>query len=105
MHLPEFGLFKDANAYYATGAKRRLDRDLAGRFGSESYAVKELVAELGAAFLCADLGLSQEPRLDHAGYIESWLKVPKGDTRAIFTAAGKAQAAVDWLHAQQEAAP
>jgi antirestriction protein ArdC len=60
---------------------------------------------LGAAFLCADLGLSSEPRLDHAGYIQSWLKVLKGDTRAIFTAAGKAQAAVDWLHARQEGAP
>ena len=114
VHLPPFSLFKDANAYYATrghesvhatGAKSRLDRDLTGRFGSEAYAVEELVAELGAAFLCADLGLSQEPRLDHAGYIESWLKVLKGDTRAIFTAAGKAQAAVDWLHSQQEAAP
>ena len=114
VHLPPFSLFCDANAYYATrghesvhatGAKNRLGRDLSGRFGSEAYAVEELVAELGAAFLCADLGLSQEPRLDHAGYIESWLKVLKGDTRAIFTAAGKAQAAVDWLHAQQEAVP
>lgn len=114
VHLPEFRLFKDANGYYgtrghesvhATGAKHRLDRDLSGRFGSEAYAVEELVAELGAAFLCADLGLSPEPRLDHAGYIESWLKVLKDDTRAIFTAAGKAQAAVDWLHGQQEAAP
>jgi len=114
VHLPVFGLFKDANAYYATrghesvhatGAKHRLDRDLSGRFGSQSYAVEELVAELGAAFLCADLGLSPEPRLDHAGYIESWLKVLKGDTRAIFTAAGKAQAAVDWLHGRQPAAP
>jgi len=107
--LPPYGLFKDANAYYATrghesvhatGAKTRLDRDLSGRFGSGSYAMEELVAELGAAFLCADLGLSSEPRLDHAGYIESWLKVLKGDARAIFTAAGKAQSAVDWLHAQ-----
>ena len=114
VHLPEFGLFRDANGYYstrghesvhATGAKQRLDRDLSGRFGSEAYAVEELVAELGAAFLCADLGLSPEPRPDHAGYIESWLKVLKSDKRAIFTAAGKAQAAVDWLHGQQGAAP
>lgn len=107
VHLPQFSRFKDANAYYATrghesvhatGAKSRLDRDLAGRFGSEAYAVEELIAELGAAFLCADLGLSVEPRPDHAGYIASWLKVLKNDSRAIFTAAGKAQAAVDWLH-------
>jgi antirestriction protein ArdC len=114
VHLPEFGLFKDANAYYATrghesvhatGAKHRLDRDLSGRFGSEAYAVEELIAELGAAFLCADLSLSPEPRADHAGYIQSWLKVLKNDARAIFTAAGKAQQAVDWLHMQQETAP
>lgn len=114
VHLPKFGLFVDANAYYATrghesvhatGAKHRLDRDLSGRFGSEAYAVEELIAELGAAFLCADLGLSPEPRPDHAGYIQSWLKVLKNDTRAVFTAAGKAQQAVDWIHAQQEAAP
>ena len=112
VHLPPFERFKDANAYYATrahesvhatGAASRLDRDLSGRFGSESYAVEELVAELGAAFLCADLGLSPEPRPDHAGYIASWLQVLKADSRAVFTAAGKAQAAVDWLHAQQAA--
>ncbi|MDQ0462945.1 antirestriction protein ArdC [Caulobacter ginsengisoli] len=112
VHLPPFARFKDANGYYstrahecvhATGAPARLDRDLTGRFGSESYAVEELVAELGAAFLCAELGLSPEPRPDHAGYIASWLKVLKSDHRAIFTAAGKAQAAVDWLQEHHEA--
>lgn len=112
VHLPPFERFGDANAYYATrghesvhatGAPARLDRDLSGRFGSEAYAMEELVAELGAAFLCADLGLSAEPRPDHAGYIASWLKVLKADNRAVFTAAGKAQAALDWLHAQQAA--
>jgi antirestriction protein ArdC len=101
------------NSYYAargresvhsTGAKHRLQRDLTGRFGSEPHAVEELVAGRGAAFLCADLGVSQEPRLDHDGYIESRLKVLKRDTHAIFTAAGKAQAAVDWPQAQQRAA-
>jgi len=60
--------------------------------------MEELVAELGAAFLCADLGISSEPRPDHAAYLTSWLNVLKADSRAIFTAAGKAQAAVDWLH-------
>jgi antirestriction protein ArdC len=110
IHLPPFARFIDANAYYATrghesvhatGAKHRLDRNLTGRFGSEHYAVEELIAELGAAFLCADLGLSPTPRPDHAGYIASWLKVLRGDVRAVFTAAGLAQTAVDWLHAQQ----
>jgi antirestriction protein ArdC len=109
VQMPPYSHFHEVNGYYATlghecvhatGAKHRLDRDLSGRFGSESYAMEELVAELGAAFLCADLGLSAEPRSDHAGYIASWLKVLKGDNRAIFTAASKAQAATDWLHAQ-----
>ena len=56
-----------------------------------------MIAELGAAFACAHLGLSTEPRKDHAQYINSWLKVLKADSRAIFTAASKAQQATDWL--------
>jgi len=114
IHLPPFSRFRDAEAYYATrghesihatGAPHRLVRNLTGRFGSEAYAVEELIAELGAAFLCADLGLSPEPRPDHAGYIASWLKVLRSDTRAIFTAAGMAQAAVDWLHERRPDPP
>ncbi len=106
VHLPPFSRFRDAASYYATrghecvhatGAKARLDRDLTGRFGSESYAMEELVAELGAAFLCASLGIASERRDDHAAYLASWLKVLKQDSRAIFTVAGKAQAATDWL--------
>jgi len=59
------------------------------------------VAELGAAFLCADLGLTLEDREDHAAYIGSWLKVLKDDKRAIFTAAAHAQRAADFLHGLQ----
>jgi antirestriction protein ArdC len=70
-------------------------------FGDEGYAREELVAELGAAFLCADLGLRLEDRDDHASYIASWLKVLKNDRRAIFTAAAHAQRAVDYLHGFQ----
>jgi antirestriction protein ArdC len=66
----------------------RLARDFGSkRFGSESYAVEELVAELGAGFLCADFDLALESREDHASYIANWLKPLKDDTRAIFTAA------------------
>lgn len=95
-----------AEAYYSTlchelvhwsGAKSRLDRDLSGRFGSDSYAVEELVAELGAAFLCGDLGLTLEPRADHACYIKNWLTVLKSDKKAVFTAASKASQATNWL--------
>ena len=84
-----------------SGAKHRLDRDMTGRFGTESYAVEELVAELGAAFLCGDLGLTPEPRADHAQYIANWLKVLKDDKKAVFTAASKASEAANWLLARR----
>lgn len=86
-----------------SGAKNRLDRDLTGRFGLESYAVEELVAELGAAFLCSDLGITPEIRADHARYITNWLKVLKDDKRAIFTAASKASQAANWLQSMGRA--
>ncbi len=107
--MPAFAAFHDATSYYSvlahelthwTGSEKRLNRDLKNRFGTEAYAAEELVAELGAAFTCATLGLSAEPRKDHAAYIASWLKVLKGDKRAIFTAAAKAQQAVDYLSAE-----
>lgn len=106
--MPSFHAFRSAEAYYSvlahelthwTGVKSRLARDLSGRFGSEAYAFEELVAELGAAFVSAQLGLSNEPRRDHAAYIGSWLRVLKGDPRAILTAASHAQAASDYLQA------
>jgi antirestriction protein ArdC len=71
------------------------------RWGDEGYAREELVAELGAAFLCADLGLALTPRPDHASYLQSWLEVLSGDKRFIFTAASHAQRACDHLHALQ----
>jgi antirestriction protein ArdC len=59
------------------------------------------VAELAAGFLLADLGLAHRPRPDHAAYIASWLKLLRNNPRAVFLAAAKAQAAADWMHAQQ----
>lgn len=106
VHMPPFEAFKEPLAYYSvlshetthwTGAEHRLNRDMTPRFGTEGYAMEELVAELGAAFLCAELGLPTDPRKDHAPYIASWLQVLKNDKRAIFTAAAKAQEAVDWM--------
>ena len=111
IHMPHFRCFRNALAYYATlghehvhwsGHKTRLDRDLSRRFGHAAYAMEELVAELGAAFLCAELGLTLEPRVDHSKYIASWLKALKSDPRALFAGASKAQAAVDWMKAKQE---
>ena len=85
-----------------TKHKSRLDRDFGRKtWGDEGYAREELVAELGAAFLCADLALTPEPGTDHAAYIQSWLKVLKDDKRAIFSAAANAQRAADFLHGFQ----
>lgn len=80
----------------------RLDRDFGRkRWGDDGYAREELVAELGAAFLCADLGLELQPRPNHASYIANWLDVLKDDRRFIFTAAAHAQRASDFLHSRQ----
>jgi antirestriction protein ArdC len=82
-----------------TAHESRLARDFGTkRFGSEGYAIEELVAALGAAFLCADLDLSLEPREDHAAYISSWLDVLTADNRAIFAAARHAQRAADFIN-------
>lgn len=107
VQMPPIECFKDAPGYYAvlahelthwTRHESRLNRDFGRkRYGDEGYAREELVAELGAAFLCADLGLSLEPRSDHAAYIQSWLQVLKNDKRAIFNAASHAQKAVAFL--------
>lgn len=102
--LPAFASFKGADHFYNTafhelghwtGAKRRLDRDLAGRFGDRRYAAEELVAELCAAFLCAEFGFDGDLR--HAGYLANWLELLKADSRAFFTACAKAQQAADYL--------
>src|SRR5689334_25145877 len=81
-----------------TRHKSRLDRDLGRKkWGDAGYAMEELVAELGSAFLCADLDLTPECRENHAAYIASWLEVLKNDKRAIFSAAAHAQKAADYL--------
>ena len=111
VQMPPLQAFREVEGYYATAAHElchwtrhpsRLDRDLGRkRFADAGYAMEELVAEIGSAFLCADLGLTPEPREDHAAYIGSWLKVLKNDKRAIFSAAGHAQKATDYLHGLQ----
>ncbi len=109
--LPPFAAFHTPLDYYSTRAHEsghwtskadRCNRELGKRFGDQAYSVEELVAELAAAFVCAHLGLSSEPRPDHAQYIASWLKVLRADKRAIFTAASKAQQAADYLIALAE---
>ena len=104
IQMPPVKAFKGYHHYQATlnhelvhwtGAKERCDRDLKNRFGSEAYAAEELVAELGAAFLCAELGVDGELR--HASYIQHWIKLLKSDPKAMVTASSRAKDAFNWL--------
>jgi antirestriction protein ArdC len=104
IHLPPPRAFAEAGQYYATGLHElthwtahpsRCNRQLGQRFGDDAYAAEELIAEMGAAFLCAHCRLDGE--LHHAGYLASWLKVLRADKRAIFVAATRAQQAADYL--------
>ncbi|MGE0628390.1 MAG: ArdC family protein [Hyphomicrobiaceae bacterium] len=92
--------------YYATlthelthwsGASTRLGRDMGKRFGDAAYAAEELVAEIASAFLCSELGITQDTRADHAQYLAQWLTLMKADSRAVFAAAAKASEAVAYL--------
>jgi antirestriction protein ArdC len=84
-----------------SGGKKRLDRISHKKFGDENYATEELVAELGAAFLCAEFDIALPPKGDHANYIAHWLKVLKENKQCIFTAASAASKAVDYLQGLQ----
>ncbi|GLI95083.1 ArdC family protein [Methylocystis echinoides] len=86
-----------------TSAEARCNRQLGKRFGDDAYAMEELIAELGAAFLCADLRITDAPRPDHAQYLDCWLRVLKADKKAIFTASSKASEAVAFLATLQGA--
>lgn len=112
IYMPNQSAFRDTKSgsavegYYAvlfhehvhwSGHPSRLNRDLSGRFGSSAYAMEELVAELGASFLCATLGINTYPRSDHAAYIASWLQVLKEHKTAIFAASSAASAASLYL--------
>jgi len=106
VYMPGFDQFPDPPQYYSvlahetthwTSHASRCNRELGKRFGDSAYAVEELIAELGSAYTMAHLELELTPRQDHAQYIASWLRVLKADTRAIFTAASKAQQAADFI--------
>jgi antirestriction protein ArdC len=70
---------------------------MSGRFGSEAYAMEELVAELSSAMLGAELGLPVDHLDHHASYLASWLKVLKADSRAILTVSARAEEAASLL--------
>ena len=118
IHLPDRETFINRETFYSTalhemthstGHKDRLARDFSGRFGTEAYAFEELIAELGSAFLNADLGIIGSTLQDHADYLANWIKILQNDKQAILTAAAaasKAHAFIKGLlaHQGQEAA-
>ncbi|MGA0556815.1 ArdC family protein [Larkinella sp. VNQ87] len=111
VQMPPFESFESAESFYAVLAHEithwtrhpsRLNRDLGRKtYGDAGYAKEELVAELGACFLAADLGFEPMPETKHAAYIQSWLEALQNDKRFIFQAASYAQKAVEYIHALQ----
>ena len=110
VQMPPFETFESSQTFHSTllhelthstGHRDRLDR-LRGRIDDRARAREELVAELGSAFLCADLGIASSPRADHASYIASWSELLTEEPRAVFDAATRAQQAAEFLHALHE---
>ncbi|MBW4655661.1 MAG: DUF1738 domain-containing protein [Kaiparowitsia implicata GSE-PSE-MK54-09C] len=106
--MPAFADFVSGNAFYATlahevvhssGHTSRLNRETLYQYGKskEIRAAEELIAEIGAAMLCAQLGMEPTEREDHAAYVSSWIGALRNDKRAIFRAATAAQAASEWI--------
>jgi antirestriction protein ArdC len=108
--MPDAGRFTSDTGYYATlfhelthatGHASRLARPGIvdpSRFGSDSYSREELVAEMGAAFLCGHCGIDTAPLVEsHAAYVASWLGRLRADSRLVVIAAAQAQKAADWI--------
>lgn len=102
--LPEKSAFNSDFDFFATafhefshwtGAEKRLNRDLKNRFGSEAYAMEELIAEISAAFLCSEMGFGYKTQ--HASYISSWHKILKNDPKSLLTASSKAMESANYL--------
>ena len=100
---PQPAFFEQINFYrtcfhelsHWSGAAHRLNRNLSGRFGSQSYGREELVAEMGSAFICASLNIV--PTVRHADYLGAWLAILREDNHAIFRAASQASKAADYI--------
>jgi antirestriction protein ArdC len=107
IHVPDLSQFEQPALFYSTTCHEhihwtahptRLARDLSGRFGDDAYAVEELIAELGAAFWCAQAALTPAARTDHANYLAHWVRVLREQPRVLLTVAARAQAALDYLN-------
>jgi antirestriction protein ArdC len=110
IQLPPYDSFANRSSFYATeahesihatGSPKRLNREFGKRFGDQQYAFEELIAELGAAYLCADLSITPEVMPEHGQYLQAWLSILKADSKALFTAASQASRAVEYLHGLQ----
>jgi len=104
--LPEFNAFHDADSYYQTafhelahwtGHASRLDRNLSTRFGSNAYALEELLAELTAAIVGVRMGIDVTTRMDHAKYVKSWLTALREQPECLMHIASKASKVADYL--------
>ncbi|SDG49443.1 Antirestriction protein ArdC [Thermoanaerobacter thermohydrosulfuricus] len=109
INIPDKSLFYDIHEYYSTlfheiihstGHPKRLNRfkeNEKSAFAADSYSLEELVAEIGAAILCQHAGIMEKTIKNSTAYIQSWLKHLKNNKMMIFTAAGRAQKAVDYV--------
>jgi antirestriction protein ArdC len=107
--LPKLKSFKNSESYYSTlfhelvhstGSEKRLGRKSItemAEFGSEEYSIEELIAELGAAYLCSFTGILNKEIRNTVAYIDGWLSKLKNDKRFIVLASGQAQRAIDCI--------
>jgi antirestriction protein ArdC len=104
--MPKPEQFLSPEGFYGTlcheathwaGHESRLNRNLKGRFGGETYAFEELIGETGSALICATSGIIPEPRPDTAKYLNNWIAVLKNDKHAIISAFSHAQRAADFI--------
>jgi antirestriction protein ArdC len=110
LHADKIGLphperFVSREMFYATalhelahwtGHATRLNRDMTGKFGSESYAREEMVAETASHILGVELGIGHDPS-QHAAYIHHWMKIAKEDPNYLHTAATAAEKVCDFV--------
>jgi len=111
INMPPISHFETPEEYYnsyfhelvhSTGHRTRLNRsgiaDLSIDRSSYGYSHEELIAELGASYLCGITGITSPPLLENnAAYLNGWLSVLKKDKKFIFQVAKEAQRAVDWV--------
>jgi antirestriction protein ArdC len=109
VHLPDKGRFDSEHTYYgtlfhelthSTGHENRLGRtkdQKQAAFGSNDYGKEELVAEMGAAFLCGHCGIDGATIENSAAYVDGWRRAIRQDKKLVVHAAAQAQKAADYI--------